>query len=261
MLLSFPVIGVWQPGEVRVVWREQSSRKIVPEVEQIIDQTWQQAMSRPGVHLFDGPMCRLESLLRTDHQLELTLSPTSYKVFVGTNLTHADLADVHGHQILANPIGLSTILISSDGWLMLGRRNSRVAYYPNRVHPFAGCLEPAENVDLFADARRELREELSLVSNEITEMACTGITDDFTLRQPEVCFAAKSTPSAAQIESRLDADEHAGVWKTSIERESIEAALDSDEVFTPVALGAMLLWGRIQFGDAWFETHGPSGRR
>jgi 8-oxo-dGTP pyrophosphatase MutT (NUDIX family) len=252
-MLTFPAIGIWRPGEITTSWRE-SSRRIIPDVEQIIEETWAAAMSRPGIHLFDGPMCRLESLERRGDHLHLTLSPTSYKIFVGTNLTQSELADAHGHQILANPIGLSTALISSDGFLMLGRRNGRVAYYPNRVHPFAGCLEPSENLDVFDDALRELKEELSLQRQDNAEIVCTGIAEDLTLRQPEICFAATSTKSARQIESQLDAEEHAGIWKTPIGREAIESALQSDEVFTPMAVAAMLLWGRIQFGDNWFET-------
>ena len=36
-------------------------RLIRPEVETIIERAWERAASRPGVQLFDGPMCRMES--------------------------------------------------------------------------------------------------------------------------------------------------------------------------------------------------------
>ena len=43
--------------------------------------------------------------------MHLTLSPTSYKPFLGTNLSNAKLADKYGHKILANPVGLSCLMI------------------------------------------------------------------------------------------------------------------------------------------------------
>jgi hypothetical protein len=250
-MLAFPLVGCWTPSQITISWT-QSSRPIVPHVEQLIEQSWQTAMSRPGVLLFDGPMCRLESLESRGDQLHLRLSHTSYKIFMGTNLSHSDLADQYGPGILANPIGLSAALISSDGFLLLGRRNANVAYYPSRVHPFAGALEPSERVDVFEEVRRELREELSLADADVREIVCTGMASDLSLRQPEMIFAMRSNRDRALIESQLDRED---------DRDSIETALTSDEQFTPIARAAILLWGRLEFWDEWFETHGPSGRR
>src|SRR5207248_1244381 len=101
----------------------------VPEVERVIDWTWARVAARPGVNLFDGPMCRLESWRAAPDRLELVLSGTSYKPFLGTNLYHPDLADRYGREVLANPVGVSPALQTADGWLMMGRRNTSVAYY------------------------------------------------------------------------------------------------------------------------------------
>ena len=76
-------------------------------------------------------------------RLALTLSNTTYKHFLGTNLTHPELADRYGREILANPVGVSPALLTADNFLMMGRRNASVAYYPNRIHPFAGALDPS----------------------------------------------------------------------------------------------------------------------
>jgi hypothetical protein len=253
-MLAFPLVGRWKPSQITITWTS-DSRPIIPQVEELIEQSWQSAMSRPGVLLFDGPMCRLESLESRGDQLHLQLSRTSYKIFMGTNLTHAELADQYGAGILANPIGLSAALISSDGFLLLGRRNANVAYYPSRVHPFAGALEPGEPLDVFEDVRRELREELSLEEDDVREIVCTGMANDLSLRQPEMIFAVRSNRDRRQIESQLDHEEHRGVWVSGIDRKSIEAALASNEQFTPVARAAILLWGRLEFGDEWFDAN------
>src|SRR5690349_12363656 len=139
-MLLFHAPGDWPRTQV-LAHSIPSTRLILPAVDKIIDQTWQQISSRPGVHLFDGPMSRLERWTATPDRLELFLSTTSYKPFLGTNLYHPDLADTYGRDVLANPVGVSPALETADGFLLFGRRNASVAYYPNRIHPFAGALE------------------------------------------------------------------------------------------------------------------------
>lgn len=237
-----------------------SSRPIIPEIEQTIESEWKNASARKGIHLFDGPMCRLESFVATDAQLTLTLSPTSYKPFVGTNLSHADLADRFGPAALANSVGLSTTVISADGHVLLGRRNARVAYYPKRIHPFSGALESAERIDVFAEIRRELDEELSLNADDIELIVCLGIASDRSIRQPELIFFTRSRLSLRQLQRQLDEEEHIDVWTAPLEATQLLPTADPAAAFTPIGLAALLLTGRDCFGEEWFARHASTWR-
>lgn len=253
-MLEFPIVGLWKPGQISISWTE-NSRPIIPQVEALIEQAWQKARSRPGIHLFDGPMCRLEAIDARPDRMHLTLSKSSYKPFVGTNMSNPQIADQYGNAALANPVGLSALVISSDDYLLLGRRNAHVAYYPSRVHPFAGCLEPAENLDIFDDVRRELAEELSIEPQEISEMLCTGVARDLSLRQPEFIFAVRVNRTLKEIEAQVDPEEHRGIFNTRSDRKAIEAALSQNDGFTPVGSASLLLWGRMQYGNQWFDAN------
>src|SRR5437762_11231747 len=114
-MLRFLALGDWPRDRVALSWTS-TTRRILPDVEQIIDRAWSDAAARLGTRLFDGPMCRLERFAASAQSLELFVSPTSYKSFLGTNLTHArEIADRFGVDALANPIGLSSALQTSDG--------------------------------------------------------------------------------------------------------------------------------------------------
>lgn len=251
-MLSFLAAGDWGPGQIHCTWRD-NSRRIIPQVEQVIDAAWQQALLRPGVKLFDGPMCRLESWDASPGSLRLTLSPTSYKPFLGTNLSHPELAEQFGPQVMANPVGVSPALHTADGFLLLGRRNASVAYYPNRVHPFAGALEPGDAGDVIAAVRRELREELSLGDDDVLQVRCTGIAEDRALRQPELIFRAGTRLTRAQVEAQVQADEHRHAVAIEATQPGVGRAL-ADPALTPVAVASLLLWGRLHFGDEWFRN-------
>lgn len=246
--------GDWGPGDVDVEWVA-SGRRIVPEVEAAVERAWADALARPGAHLFDGPMCRLEQWAVSDggSRLRLDLSPTSYKPFLGTNMTQPELADHYGEEVLASPVGVSPALETADGFLLLGRRNAAVAYYPNRVHPFAGALEPDDH-DVFAAVRRELKEELSLTDAEVPDVRCTGLVREAALRQAELIFRARCTPTREQIERRLDPKEHRSILAIPATRAGVESTL-ADPALTPVASAALLLWRRTRFGDLWSASH------
>jgi hypothetical protein len=184
----------------------------------------------------------------------MTLSQTGYKTFWGTHLCNRELKDTHGRGIIANSLGMSPSLETSDGYLLLGRRNDRVAYYPSRVHPFAGCTEPPTDcapLDLFKEIRRELTEELNLTLEDVPELRCAGLVEDVSIFQPEIMFRAKSRLTRAQIESALDRTEHQATYAIAATAAGVETAL-ADPSLTPVAVASLLLWGHGTLGPDWF---------
>jgi hypothetical protein len=256
--IRFLASGNWKADEVSLE-RVATSRRIVPEVERLVEQTWQRETAKKGVRLFDGPMCRLESFDASADRLRLAISPTSYRIFAGTHLHNAHLVERFGDDVMAKALGVSSLVETADGMLVLGRRNASVAVYANRVHTFGGSPEPADRANVFATAGRELREELSLETNDLAEMTCVGIVADVALGQPELIFTARSALPSGEVRGRLDDAEHAAVWTTPTGQADVDAAL-GDAVLTPVAVASFLLWGRLRFGDGWFSERSAGFR-
>jgi 8-oxo-dGTP pyrophosphatase MutT (NUDIX family) len=252
-MLAFHAIGDWLPTQVRVE-NVPSTRRTTPAIDALIDEAWNEVLRRPGVKLFDGPMCRMESWNARPELLEISLSQISYKPFMGTNLAHPELADRFGREVMANPVGVSSALETADGYLLLGRRNGSVAYYPHRTHPFAGALEPSDGGDLFAAVRRELNEELSIEAKDLGEMRCTGIAEDLALRQPELLFRVCTTLSRSQVESQVQREEHGDSVAVAAKPGELAQFL-SDQQLTPVAVASLLLWGRVRIGEEWFAEN------
>jgi 8-oxo-dGTP pyrophosphatase MutT (NUDIX family) len=235
--------GNWRRGQVHISWMT-STHHVPEKAEYAIESAWSSARSRLGDKLFDGPMCRLETFMANPWQLRLIMSRTSYRPFLGTNLMNPQLADEFGANVLANPIGVSTALETSDGFILMGRRNDSVAYYPNRVHPFAGALEPRDDLDVFDDVCREMHEELAMTPDSIADIACLGVVEDNTIRHPELIFHLRSELTRQQIEAKLDPTEHVGTY--AIQTSDIAKAAN-DPQLTPIALAALDLWSQHRF--------------
>jgi 8-oxo-dGTP pyrophosphatase MutT (NUDIX family) len=245
-------MGDWGREQVKCAWgRSTFSPPLAVRVE--MDQVWEMLARRPGVNLFDGPMCRLESFVADPDLLSMEFSQTSYKCFCGTNMHNPQFVSQHGAAAMANPMGISVALISRDGSLVLGRRNERVAYYPGRIHPFAGALEPADELDVFGAVERELLEEMGLGSGDIGELRCLGIAEDLSLLQPELICYAQGTKTLAELREGLDRAEHEAMVAIETRPEVFERELASAKLYTPIALAMILLCGRHRFGADWFD--------
>jgi 8-oxo-dGTP pyrophosphatase MutT (NUDIX family) len=236
--------GPWAPGEVssRIV---PSTRTSTPALDADIDRSWDAAIaaaSASGKSLFDGPMLRLESFYATPSHLALTLSPTSYKAFYILHMLRPDLLAAHTKATLPTapppaapyPLGVSACVLTSDRKLLLGQRSARVAYYPHRLHPFAGPLEPADAGDPFTAARRELHEELALAPHEISNLQLLALAEDSTLQQPEALLSCQTPLSAEQVRARLDPHEHDALVALDA-----SLALPDPDRCTPVALATL----------------------
>jgi hypothetical protein len=234
LTFSIHVAGDFSPSQVEAK-RVRSTLALPPKLKRSIESDWAKAIRKKGKLLFDGPLCRVESWQREPYGLKLRLSRTSYKWFWGTNLRRLKLPASQ----LANALGLSAVVQSSDDYLLLGRRNNKVAYHPNRVHPFAGS---AVDVDVFAEMRRELAEELSFTQSDIAEIRCIGVAEDLIIRQPEVIFHVLSTRTRAEIVQRLDRAEHSTIWAVPAKKRAVSRAIENPGRLTPIAQAALLYW-------------------
>jgi 8-oxo-dGTP pyrophosphatase MutT (NUDIX family) len=249
-MLTIHAAGDWRQDQV-YARRFGEPRRIVPEIEKLIEQAWTELLEEPGIQLFDGPMVRLSSHVATPDRLDLVTADTSYKAFVGTNMAHPELATIYGPDVMANPIGVSPLVITADRYILMGRRQASLAYYPSRIHPFSGAMEPKDSHP-FDTLHRELGEEISLLRNNIAEARVTGIAEDHALRQTELIFRVLVRHTRDQIIATVDRHEHHDTWFIPATAEAIEEALVGERQLTPVACAAMLLWGRLQFGGEWF---------
>lgn len=242
--VSIYASGTWQPSQV--ITRDVASTQVIPEhVHQEINREWDQAISRAGRLLFDGPMSRFEGLDVSDHQFTLFLSTTSYRPFYVLHMVRRDLLGEgpFGGVVAAQPIGVSCLIISQDNDVLLGRRGERVAYYPSRIHPFAGSLEPADGGNLFATLYRELEEELALKPEDIAAPRLIGLISDRTLRQPEVILCCQTHLTTADVRARVDPSEHDALVAVPNRPADIQKLLNTETALTPVCRGSLILLG------------------
>lgn len=248
-------LGDWHPDQVRSVWRPSTLRHDA-EQRTAIAAAWDAACARPGVHLFDGRLCRLEDLTVHDDGWAIGLSPTGYRAFLGSNCTHPEWADRHGHAALADALGTSVALLSSDGWAVFGRRSPHLALYPGHPHPVGGTLEVADGPapDTTAELLREVREEVGLAADEIRTVRVLALTEDRRFRQPEMVWLVATACTRIDLERRIARDEHTGAWSVRAAADALRQELLPLRDMTPVLRAVLLVLGWRLGGRRWLDA-------
>lgn len=258
------VFGEFGPGQVRLVWRDEP-RPAHPVLDALVAETWADQLEtarQRGMLLYNGQLVRLLRQRLERGTLTLEVGPTDYANWMGTNYLHPHRGDEFGWDLYSNPIGISATVITSDGWLLFGRRSQRVACNPGDLHTFGGAIEVGERedsgeFDAFASIRRELLEELRLTADDLTELICLGLIRDGRIRQPEILFDARIRQARAEMEGRIDPghphEEHDAVEACRDAPEAVIPFLRTVPRVAPIAVGALCLHGRRRFGERWYD--------
>ncbi len=258
--MTLPVFDILAEGrfgsDAVAVLYEPVARPTTGELERLIESEWQTRTveaRNAGRRLFNGDLLRYVGHEVRDGRFCMTVGPTCYRDFLGSNLYQGSRVTEFGWERFANPVGTTATLMTRDGVLALGRRSDRVAWHGGFVHTFGGALERVDlnadgTVDAFAAVRRELAEEAALGAADIEEMVCVGLIRDREIHQPELLFEARLKLTFGEWLGRLavsDAgDEHVGIAAMLDQAEAIEAFVRSCGPIAPVAVGALALHGR-----------------
>jgi len=239
-----------------------SSRPTTADLDAAIAAEWDRQLAlAKGTDrlLFNGELLRyVRHDVRTSPRGEiftLTVGPTCYRDFVGTNLFNKHRLAEFGWERFANPIGTTATIVSADNRICYGRRSSRVSYHANHVHTFGGALEIADmaadgRIDAFAAVARELEEELGLRREELHDLICVGMIRDKEIHQPEMLFEARIELTVEELRQRWQTaeakSEHDEIVSLPDEPGAIAPFIRSCGPIAPVAVGALIIHEKLR---------------
>lgn len=240
-------------------------RSTTPAVESAISRTWEAevAVAEPKQRtLFDGRLLRLIDYFGSTEEVQLHLGWTTYREFLGTNAFNASLAKKSGPDCLANPLGISAVVRTSDGMLVFGRRNDSVVLHAGYLHCIGGLVDETDvhgdSVDVVGAMRRELLEEMPIAGSEITGLRVVGIVRDRAILQPELVFDARIDVRWPDLRARFDrlreAQEHARLEAVPDRSEAIGPFLVHSAPVAPVSEAAVLVYGKGAWGSGWYDA-------
>ncbi len=261
---SIDAMQNFDASEITQAWHG-LNRPTSPAVERIIRETWetQKALAeQTTVVLFNDDLVRASRITCTKTKLHFELGPTCFRDFLGTNLFNAQQVAKDDLGYLADALGISSIVVTADGFIALGRRNDSVAYHGGFLHMFGGLVDQSDrddqgSYDLFGAAIRELHEELTVSDREISKIVVIGVVRDQSILQPELLFDVTIGATKAEVLERFDPlakdQEHTAIEFVHNDPDAVLPFLRRAAPIAAVAEAGLLIHGRNHWGQSWYE--------
>jgi len=260
------MVGEFHRQHLQIDWSLSKRRHTHEEIEKLIDQAWashSEKVHRTSGRLFNGSLCRLIDCNVDGQKLTLAMGPVSFKEHLGTNMTNAQLRYLHGVDVLADAIGVSSAITTRDGFLVLGRRNNNALFNPDKIHPIGGMISPPKKLtqtpDPFLAMEEEIQEELNITPDRIRHMVCLGLVREKKIVQPELIFDVSVDIGIEEVLRGAvyarDFDEHSELIPIRDSQPSMVRFLDQHhQELTPVCMATLLLHGQRHWGAGWFAA-------
>jgi hypothetical protein len=189
------------------------------------------AWDKLGLGTENRELYRFSSFEATANNLVIQAGITTYKEFVGTNLTRPLWARGNAEK-LSDPVAIGAVVVTSDDMIMLQKRSATVLEYPHALHIVpGGHIHPPDSpsVGLFA----ELLEELDITELEVIgDPLLTGIVRTVPSHKVDLCGLLKVSLTAAEVYRRsgVDSWEFERLFPMATSGGTLSAALNDHRV-------------------------------
>jgi 8-oxo-dGTP pyrophosphatase MutT (NUDIX family) len=265
-MLEFEILarGLYRSDQLAITYDPSLRMPVTPEIQQWMDQTWQEqlviARELQFAH-YDAELFRLISVqARSDGTLALVLGDTTYKEYSTTRFPPFTQTFGYTRQQLGNALAVCSVVETSDGYILYEKRR-KTALHSGRFHVIAGFFErtldydAAGQPDPFGAMRRELREETGIQASDIRAEYCLGVAYDLTSPHGELYFWTRLAISLAEVRTREPEDDEVqhllALHATAdILRDFI---LANHGHISATGEPAFLLYGAVMYGEVWFD--------
>lgn len=257
---KLPIEGNF-PKDKIVVQDTQEIIKRPKEIEQQIERNWvkrQQEVKQRGGKLFDSQRVILLNTQVKDGKLNIKLGRGRYKDIVGT---YGSEIQNSNPELVPRNFSVSILPETTDGYLILHKRNNTVFLSPDWISTFGGSVDPEDvdgsgNVDPFISVAREVSEEVGISSESIHDIKCLGFIRDTHTKVEDMMFLASISMTKEEIEKQQEGqslEEGTSVFVPINAVEVRKKLLEFSKVFVSDGAAILALYGRREFGEEWFN--------
>ena len=180
-------------------------REYSKEINQKITSYWKE-VKKKNDKIFNGKVFSYINSHIKGENIIITIMETDFMAYTGTNLNpHFDGTD----DEMANVLGITVILHTSDDKFLMGKRSKLVSEGQNMWHTIGGNLD---STDISGNMLRELEEEVNITADTIERFLIIGLVKNCRSHRLEMLFYAKTSLTSYDIEKKMptsiDAFEH-----------------------------------------------------
>jgi 8-oxo-dGTP pyrophosphatase MutT (NUDIX family) len=240
--------------QVKISYKD-TQNECPEEASELIERIWLRKASS-GIELFDGKLFQVVSFTTKSQTLLLELQNTSYKHFVATR--EEEFVSKFGPRMISNPLSVGAVVVSSDGYFVMGKRRSDLYFNPGKYGLIAGTMDRGKD---FSDETpspckaimRELSEEKGVDRSEIQEVLCLGLIYNIDYGQTYMPFYVRLGIAHSVLRNSLPREKEFKkfIYVKSSGSEVSDFLAKNIKRVSQTCLGNILMFGKKTFGEIW----------
>ena len=180
-----------------------------PEASDYIKKQWEDSIKQ-NASLFSGDLVSVRKNNSNSEYINIDTFHTTYEDFFVSkkNEFHTRFPK----EIVSTPLSAGCVIVTSDNYIVLGIRAKHLALESGKITVVSGMVDKRdivqnEQIDVFGCIRREIQEEAGIIKEEIQDLSCMGLVDNFEHHNVYVPFFGHvSIPFNQIIERRNDGE-------------------------------------------------------
>jgi 8-oxo-dGTP pyrophosphatase MutT (NUDIX family) len=199
--------GKFYPNTIKALYKPRRINQTLDAIK-FIESKWSDFVNNQSI-AFNGRLFRVDRYIIENNRIEIHLSDTDYKEFVGTR--DHDFIGRFGRENAANPLSVGAVIVTKDNKIVLGKRAEDIDIGKSKISVAAGYLDPEKDMvnsansdntlDIFSGIKREIYEETGITNRDIVDLVCMGLINNKEKNQINAPFYCKLDISAKEFET------------------------------------------------------------
>ena len=212
----------YDEGQIKISYNNTSISRDQNAINYIKKQWNETIKKKPS--MFAGDLVCVKENNSNSEYVKLDTMHTTYDDFYITRTK--EFQKKYPKEPCPNVLSVGCIIVTNDNYVILGIRSNSLALSPGKITVISGMVDnndivDLKHVDLFGCIKREIKEELGIKSNEIGDLLCLGLVDNFGQQNTYVPFFCRVNLSVKRINER----ENDGEFTEILEIENSEKAI------------------------------------
>lgn len=237
---------IYDKKQIKISYRDISISRDQDAANYIKKQWNEMVKKKPS--MFAGNLVALEKNNSNSEYIKLDTIHTTYDDFYITRTK--EFQKRYPKEPHPSVLSVGCVLVTNDNYVILGVRNNNLALSPGKITIVSGMVDKNDivdhkHVDLFECIKREIKEEAGIKSNEINDLSCIGLVDNFEQENTFIPFFARVNLSTETINERQKDGEFIEILKIKNSEKSLLEILEKNDALSDIVTPTLQIYLKL----------------
>lgn len=217
------------------------------EVTNYIKKQWNDVIKKKP-SMFAGNLISMEKNNSESKYIKLDTIHTTYDDYYITKTE--EFQKTFPNEIHNRALSVGCVLVTSDNYVIMGIRDNKLALSPGKTTIVSGMVDNNDiinfkHVDIFGCVKREIKEEIGIKEDEIYDLSCIGLIDNFGQQNLFIPFFGRTSLSIKIIKERQNEGEFTEILGIKNSERELSEILENNKKLSDIVIPTFQIYLRL----------------